>query len=163
VPSGETSPPPRGGVDIRAAQPGEGASLTQLVFESKRFWGYDDAFMERCRSELVVPESDIAAGHVYVAVDEHDEALGVYVVKEVSEGEAELDSLFVSPSHMRAGVGAALLAHAMNEARRDGYATMRLDSDPFAAIFYEREGATLIGRATSKSTGRELPRYEFRL
>jgi GNAT superfamily N-acetyltransferase len=137
--------------------------LTELVFESKRFWGYDDAFMERCRSELEVHESDIAAGCVYVAVDEHDGALGVYVLKGVNEGEAELDSLFVSSSHMRVGVGAALLAHALNRARDDGYATMRLDSDPFAAIFYERRGATLSGTTISTSTGRVLPRFEFRL
>jgi GNAT superfamily N-acetyltransferase len=150
-------------VIIRAASDEEAASLTQLVFESKRYWGYDDAFMERCRSELVVHENDIAAGFVYVATDEHDDALGVCVVRGVSAGEVELDALFVSPSHMGMGVGAALLTHAMNKARAAGNLTMRLDSDPFAATFYERHGATLIGTATSPSTGRELPRYEFRL
>jgi GNAT superfamily N-acetyltransferase len=150
-------------VNIRAARGDEAATLTQLVFESKRYWGYDDAFMERCRSELVVHERDIAAGCVHVATDEHDDALGVSVLKGVGDGEAELDSLFVTPSHMRTGVGAALLSHALNKARLDGYVTMRLDSDPFATTFYERQGATLIGTATSPSSGRDLPRYEFRL
>lgn len=148
---------------VRAASNGESATLTQLVLESKRYWGYDDAFMERCRSELVVHERDIAAGCVYVATGENDEALGVYVVKGVGAGEAELDSLFVAPSHMGTGVGAALLAHAMEKARADGYVALRLDSDPFAAAFYERQGAALIGTATSSSTGRELPRFEIRL
>jgi len=151
------------GVVIRAARLDEAASLTQLVFESKRSWGYDDDFMDRCRSELVVHQGDIAAGSVYVAVDERDDDVGVYVVKGLGQEEAELDSLFVAPVHMGAGVGASLLAHALNKVRADGYMTMRVDADPFAATFYERYGATLIGTATSKSTGRELPRYEFRL
>jgi GNAT superfamily N-acetyltransferase len=149
-------------VIIRPARADESGLLTQLVFESKRYWGYDDTFMERCRPELVVHESDIEAGNVYVA-DDDDAVLGVYVLKGVSEGEVDLDSLFVAPSSMRTGVGAALLAHAQNTARAEGYITMRLDSDPFAAAFYEREGATLVGTATSSSTGRELARYEFRL
>jgi GNAT superfamily N-acetyltransferase len=150
-------------VTIRAARPDEVATLTQLVFESKRYWGYDDAFMERCRSELAVHESDVEAGNVFVAVDERDDAVGIYVVKGRGDGEAELESLFVAPSQMRRGVGAALLTHAMSRARAQGYATMCLDSDPFAATFYEQGGATLIGTATSPSTGRDLPRYEFRL
>jgi GNAT superfamily N-acetyltransferase len=150
-------------VIIRAARSDEVATLTQLVFESKRYWGYDEDFMERCRSELVVHESDITAGNVYVAVDEGDEARGVYVVKGLSDKEVELESLFVASSHTGAGVGSALLAHVLSRASAVGYTTVRLDSDPFAATFYEREGATLIGTATSSSTGRELPRYEFRL
>jgi GNAT superfamily N-acetyltransferase len=148
---------------IRAARSDEGRTLTQLVFESKRYWGYDDAFTERCRSELVVHASDIEAGNVYVAVDEHDKALGVYVTKELGDGDVELDALFVTPSHVGSGVGAALIAHAVNRARSEGYVTMHLDSDPFAATFYEGQGATLVGTATSASTGRELARYEFRL
>ncbi len=150
-------------VMIRPARSDEVARLTQLVFESKRFWGYDDAFMERCRPELMVHASDVVAGNVYVATDEHDDALGVYVVKARGEEEAELDALFVAPSHVGTGVGAALLAHAMGRARDHGFVRLRLESDPFAASFYERQGATLIGTATSSSTGRKLPRYEFRL
>lgn len=148
---------------IRAARPDEVAALTELIFASKRSWGYDDAFMEQCRSDLVLHQSDIAAGHVYVAVDEGDEVLGVYVLQGLGGGEAELDALFVAPLRMGSGVGASLLAHAMNRARAEDYATLRLDSDPFAATFYERQGATLIGTATAASTGRELPRYEFLL
>jgi GNAT superfamily N-acetyltransferase len=148
---------------IRTARPGEAATLTRLVFASKKYWGYDDAFMERCRGELVVHEGDIELGNVYVAVDDDDGAIGVCVVKGRSDGDAELDSLFVAPPRMRMGVGATLLEHALSRARAAGYVTMRLDSDPFATTFYERQGATLIGTATSSSTGRELPRYEFRL
>ena len=47
---------------IRAARSDEAVRLTQLAFDSKRHWGYDDAFMELCRSELVVREGDVHRG-----------------------------------------------------------------------------------------------------
>jgi GNAT superfamily N-acetyltransferase len=151
-------------VIIRRARLDEAATLTQLVFKSKRHWGYDDEFMEQCRSELVVREDDIAAGMVYVAVDGvDDEALGVYVLTMLSDDEAELDMLFVVPSHIGEGVGAALLSNAFDVLRASGRSVVWVESDPFAATFYERAGALLVGTSTSVSTGRELPIYQFRL
>jgi GNAT superfamily N-acetyltransferase len=150
-------------VIIRAARADEASTLTQLVFDSKRHWGYDDDFMERCRSELVVREEGIAQGNVFVAVDDSDdEALGVYVLKTLSDSIADLDMLFVAPSSIGDGVGAALVAHAIDVARIARRAAIRVESDPFAATFYERQGAVLVGTSTS-STGRELPTYEIRL
>jgi GNAT superfamily N-acetyltransferase len=149
---------------IRAARSDEVARLTQLVFDSKRHWGYGDAFMELCRSELVVREVDVDRGNVFVAADEvNDAPIGVYVLRTVSEPEGELDMLFVDPSHIGEGVGAALLAHAMDLARERGQSVLRVESDPFAAAFYQHEGAVLVGTRTSASTGRELPAFEFRL
>ncbi|MFY9782425.1 MAG: GNAT family N-acetyltransferase [Acidimicrobiales bacterium] len=149
---------------IRAARNDEALTLTQLAFDSKRYWGYDDDFMERCRSELVVREEDITQGNVFVSVDETDgDVTGVYILKTLSDSLAELDMLFVAPPRIGDGVGAALVAHAIDLARATGHATMRIDADPFAAAFYEHQGAVLVGTSTSVSTGRELPTYEFRL
>jgi GNAT superfamily N-acetyltransferase len=149
---------------IRAARRDEAATLTQLVFESKRHWGYDDEFMERCRSELVIREDDVVRGVVYVAADDvDDEAFGVYVLKMSSDDEAELDMLFVTPSRIGEGLGAALLSNAFDVVRASGRSLVRVESDPFAAAFYESQGAELVGASTSLSTGRELPVYEFRL
>jgi GNAT superfamily N-acetyltransferase len=149
---------------IRAARSDEAARLTQLAFDSKRHWGYDEAFMELCRSELVVREGDVHRGNVFVVADESSDApIGLYVLTTVSELEGELDMLFVDPSHIGGGVGAALLAHAKDLARERGLSVLRVEADPFAAAFYEHEGAVLIGTTRSVSTGRELPTFEFRL
>jgi GNAT superfamily N-acetyltransferase len=135
-----------------------------LVFDSKRHWGYDDAFMELCRGELVVRESDVNEGNVFVAADDVSDALmGVYVLTTKSAPEEELEMLFVEPSHIGEGVGAALLTHAKGLARERGRSVLCVEADPFAATFYEREGAVLTGTTTSASTGRELPTFEFRL
>ena len=74
-------------------------------------------------------------------------------------GALDLNKLFIEPRHIRSGVGRALLAHAIAEARRRGAV-----ADPNAAAFYERAGAVRIGEAPSDAVpGRLLPLYEVRL
>src|ERR1035437_3996847 len=126
--------------------------LSQLAFESKRSLGYEDEFMQRSRSELVVREEDIVNQRVFVAEGQKgEEALGFYVLKELSEDDAELDMLFVAPEHVREGVGKALMEDAARVARLFGWSVLLIESDPFAAPFYESQGATLVGTAKSKT------------
>ena len=148
---------------IRPARVEETASLTRLALASKASWGYDDDFMERCASELVVRDEHVDDALAYVATDEDGDVVGFYVLKEPAAREAELDMLFVASSHLRSGVGRFLLDDARREARSRGWTTLLIESDPFAAPFYEREGAVLIGTSRSPSTGRELPLFELRL
>ncbi len=149
---------------IRPATIDETDGLTRLAFNSKRHWGYDGEFMERCRSELTVRGDDVREGRVFVAVGAGDaDVIGLYVLRDVGDVRAELDMLFVAPEHLDQGVGRALMAHAVALSRSWGRVTMRIESDPFAAAFYEREGAVLVGWERSASTGRQLPIYELSL
>ncbi len=149
---------------IRLAELDETESLSLLALRSKAHWGYDAAFMAQCRSELVVTEDQVASQLAYVAVDEDsDEIVGFYLLEELAERDAELAMLFVAPQHIGVGIGQALLLHAQSEARRRGWTRLLIESDPFASLFYERQGAVLVGTAKSSSTGRDLPLYELRL
>jgi GNAT superfamily N-acetyltransferase len=56
-----------------------------------------------------------------------------------------LNKLFIEPRHIRGGVGRALLAHAVAEARRRGAEQLTILADPNAAGFYGRNGAVRIG------------------
>ena len=61
---------------------------------------------------------------------------------------------------MGRGIGRALLADACAIARANGTETLRVEADPFAAEFYEHEGARRIGDVPSASiAGRILPLY----
>ena len=79
-------------------------------------------------------------------------------------GALDLNKLFIEPRHIRSGVGRALLAHAIAEARRRGAGRLTILADPNAAAFYERAGAVRIDEAPSDAVpGRLLPLYEVRL
>jgi len=76
----------------------------------------------------------------------------------------DLEKLFVEPQWLGTGVGRALMAHAIDEARRRGAKRLTILADPNAAGFYERNGARLLGEAPSNAIpGRSLPLYEVRL
>ena len=76
----------------------------------------------------------------------------------------DLDKLFVEPQQIRTGVGRVLMAHAIDEARRRGAKRLTILSDPYAAGFYERNGARRIGEAPSDAIpGRSVPLYEIKL
>jgi GNAT superfamily N-acetyltransferase len=149
-------------VIISAARLDETECLTRLALASKRHWGYDDAFMERCASELTVRESDLEAYRVLVA-RKAEAVLGFYQLIPFDESCVELDMLFVEPRFIGEGVGGALMRHAIDVARDDGALTLRIVSDPCAAPFYEHFGAVLVGTSIASSTGRSLPTYELSL
>ena len=108
---------------------------------------------------------DITAGDVWVATGADGQIAGVVALAPGDEpGALDLNKLFVEPRHIRSGVGRALLAHAVAEARQRGAERLTILADPNAAGFYERNGAVRIGEAPSDAVpGRLLPLYELRL
>ena len=59
--------------------------------------------------------------------------------------------------------GEVIDAKPLRRASLLGSSILRIESDPFAAPFYESQGATLVGTAKSTSTGRGLPLFELRM
>lgn len=137
-------------------------SLSDLCFRSKAVWGYDEAFMEACRSELSFHPRDLQLTCVAVAEDE-GRLVGVVQVAVVGD-EADLLKLFVEPEELRRGTGSALFAWAADISRKMGAHRMTIHADPDAAPFYRIMGACDSGRAPSGSIpGRMLPRLTFNL
>jgi GNAT superfamily N-acetyltransferase len=150
---------------IRPAEIEEAAALSDLCFRSKRVWGYDDAFMGLARAALQVPPAQIEAGDVWVATAPDGSLAGVLVLASAEQpATIDLDKLFIEPRQMRAGFGRVLLTYAVAEARRRGANRITILADPYAAPFYERHGARLIGEAPSDAIpGHFLPLYEIAL
>ena len=150
---------------IRVARVDEAPALSQLCFRSKAAWGYDEAFMALVRVALKVSPEQISAGNVWVAAGADGEVAGMVALGPSEEPNTlDLDKLFVEPRQIRTGVGRALLAHSMIEARRRGAHRLTILADPYAAGFYERNGGRLIGEAPSDAIpGRSLPLYEVKL
>ena len=160
---------------IRAARPEEAGELGALALRSKAHWGYDAAFMEACREELVIPPDQVALRRTYVAVSRGSDAdpsapgerreriLGFGTI----EGEppaGELGMLFVDPPAIGRGVGGALFSHLAAVAVEAGFHRLTIASDPNAEPFYLAKGAVRIGGVPSGSVpGRTLPLLAFAL
>jgi len=147
---------------LRPARADEAELLTELCLRSKAVWGYNEAFMRACRTELTLSEADFAKSSLQVAVEEND-VIGMAQV--VVDGEAaDLAKLFIAPSTLRGGVGRKLFEWATAEARKRGACWMWIEADPDAAPFYRRMGAVDDGVVPSGSIpGRVLPRLKLLL
>ena len=76
---------------------------------------------------------------------ENGELLGVGALKEIGPGHGEVKSMRTAPAALGRGVGRAILAHIVAEARRRGYRRLSLETGstaPFAAALrlYQSEG-----------------------
>ena len=121
--------------------------------------------MALARAALEVKREQIAACDVWVAIGTDGELAGVVALGPSWQPDTlDLDKLFIAPQRIGTGVGRTLMAHAIDQARRRGAARLTILSDPYAAGFYERNGARLIGEAPSDAIpGRLLPLYEIKL
>lgn len=155
---------------IRRALPAEAETLTAIALAAKRHWGYPEAWIELWRSELTYTPDSFGhltilcaevGGHVVgvcsLSVDQPEAPPPENLVGAADGGGAEIEGLWIMPAHMRRGIGAALMAHAVAEARRQGARYLRIVADPYAVAFYERLGARRVGTLASRPAGRELP------
>lgn len=150
---------------IRPARIDEASVLSELCIRSKAVWGYDEDFMGLVRLAFKGMQDQVATGNVWVAIGADGEVVGMVALGPGERSDTlDLDKLFVEPRWIRTGVGRILLAYAVSEARRRGAGRLTILSDPYAAGFYERSGARLIGEAPSDAIpGRSLPLYEIKL
>jgi GNAT superfamily N-acetyltransferase len=91
--------------------------------------------------------------HVY---EEQSEILGF---SQVVPG--EILALFVSPASSRRGVGSALMAHAINIARRDRAGSVKLESTLNAVPFYQAPGFGRIRDSMVQRSGIDIPVVEM--
>ncbi len=147
-------------VVVRPAEVSEADRLTAIAHAAKRHWGYPEEHMRLWREELTI-SSQFIRDHVVFCADRGGEVLGFGALKHTDHW--ELDHLWVQPDYHGIGVGTLLFRHAMDRARTDGAAEVRIVSDPNAVGFYEKRGACRVGSVASRVAGRELPVLEIAL
>ena len=149
-------------IQLRDARQNELPALSELCLRSKAVWGYDDAFMIACRTELTLRSDELQSTHIQVAI--RDSAVAGLAQVKVTGTDADLLKLFVEPALLGSGVGRLLFEWATARARGLGAVRMNIEADPGAAAFYERLGARHAGFAPSQSiAGRMLPRMQMEL
>jgi GNAT superfamily N-acetyltransferase len=144
---------------LRPARLDERATLDDICFRSKAYWGYDADFMESVRDQIRVNGEAVAAGRVWVAADATDRPCGVLEVDPLDATTADLALLFIDPEYMRQGIGRALYLKALDLARGLGTRHLVIDADPQAAAFYASMGAVRTGSEPTGYQGRLLPKF----
>jgi len=127
--------------------------------------GYDATFMALARAALEVRPERIDAGDVWVATAADGSIAGIVALGPSEQPHTlDLEKLFVAPRRIRSGVGACCWRTPWPREGGRGARRLTVLSDPYAAAFYERNGAIRIGTAPSDAiTGRMLPLFEIRL
>ena len=147
---------------IRPATVDEAAVLTRIALEAKRYWGYPEHWIKHWESELTISSEYIRDNHVYVHEDD-GEIRGFYALC-VDGNNAELDHMWVTPAAIGSGIGKELFLDAMERAAKLNVNAVEISSDPNAAGFYKRMGATQIGEVDAPvdgQPGRKLPRLKI--
>ena len=124
--TGLRKPAPLTALRIRRARAPEAPELTELSLRSKALWGYDAAFLARCRIAMQVKEANVETQPHYVA--EIDGRIAGFYGFEPLEDGIGLDYMFVDPEFIGRGVGRALMDHAVALARDLGHADSRPSS-----------------------------------
>ena len=146
---------------IRPAATSEASVLTTLALEAKRYWGYPEHWIKHWESDLTISSDFIHDNHVYVA-EENGQIQGFYALIVTGE-KAELDHMWVKPTLIGTGIGKELFLDAMERAAALKVSAVEISSDPNAAGFYRRMGATEIGETDASFDGvtRKLPRLKI--
>lgn len=148
-------------MNIRKAVAEESATLSGIAQEAKRYWGYPEHWLEHWREQLTISPQFVDQHEVFVA-ETDGEIVGFYAL--IAEGNnAELEHLWVAPSHIGQGVGKELFLHAMQVAAERKFSSVEILADPNAAGFYRRMGASRTGESISELDGkpRVLPRLKI--
>jgi GNAT superfamily N-acetyltransferase len=146
---------------IRRASTVDAATLTQIAHEAKRYWGYPENWIQHWESDLTISPDFITNNQVYV-FEQEGQILGFYALC-VDNQKAELEHLWVLPSHIGTGVGKELFLDAMDRASSLDINEIEISADPNAAGFYKRMGARVIGETISAIEGkvRKVPRLKI--
>lgn len=136
--------------------------MSAVALRSKAHWGYDEDFLEACRTELTLDGDEIVRLRVTVA--EQDADLIGFSSLEGEPPEGELAHLFVEPSWIGHGIGRLLWNDVCLRAQSLDFQRLRIQADPGATPFYEAMGARQIGAVPSGSIPeRRLPLLLYQL
>jgi N-acetylglutamate synthase-like GNAT family acetyltransferase len=93
---------------------------------------------------IELPNEQIADGHVFV-VEIDGSIVGFAAILPRTDGDSELDALFVEPEKWRQGIARMLITHCKDVARNQGSKAIHVIGNPHAKAFYSAVGFNLVG------------------
>lgn len=148
---------------FRQGRAEDARQLTELALAAKRYWGYSEAFMQSCAAELhQTPEKIKDPRFTYRVALFEQSIVGFFCIEAMSDDEAELEALFLSPRYIGMGFGRECWQALLLLASHQRITRLSIASDPNALPFYLKMGAKEIGEIPSESIqNRVLPQLEY--
>lgn len=142
---------------LRDARIDDAAMLTRIAVTAKSGWGYSDDLIQLWMPQLTICADSIERQVVIIA--ELDGNGVGFLGLDLEADPPEIDDLWVLPAFQHQGIGRLLLGRACQIACDRGISKIVIVSDPNAAGFYERMGASQIGWHASTLVDRLLPKF----
>jgi len=130
---------------IRAAKPADQKALESLQWRASLNNPGDREALLAHPDAIELPIEQIELGGVFVA-ESAAAIVGFAAILPRSDGDSELDALFVEPETWRQGVGRALVEHCCLAAKGSGARVLHVVGNPHAKGFYEQCRFKQIGR-----------------
>lgn len=112
------------------------------------FQNYPLGLLLQGQSDVKKIEKSLNKGHCFAAFD-GESVVGVYVLRDMKDGSAEILNIAVAENARGKGLGKALLADARDRAGNDGYGELAVtvEIDAAARKFFEQNGFTVDASA----------------
>jgi GNAT superfamily N-acetyltransferase len=96
-----------------------------------------------------LPAAQVQGGRAFVA-ELRGTIVGFNVILRRQDGDADLDGLFVEPSHWGQGIGTCLVQDAARFAASEGATTLHVVANPRALGFYVACGFERVGEESTR-------------
>lgn len=141
-------------IHIRPSTPADGERAVQIwrdaVDATHDFLTPEDRVAIEAEVQSFLPFAPL-----WLAVDAEDHPIGFMLLDDTS-----MEALFIDPAHRGAGIGRALVAHALE--RHPTLTTEVNEQNAQAVGFYERLGFVPVGRSDLDGQGRAYPLIHLR-
>jgi GNAT superfamily N-acetyltransferase len=136
-------------VDIRLARPDDRIKLGTLQRRASLVGNADVREQLLEHPEFFDFDAELIANNQVLVAERGGRILGFATIVTHEGDDAELEGLFVEPSHWRQGIGAALLHAIEREAGAWGANRLHVVANREALGFYEAMGFEIVGETTT--------------
>ncbi len=136
-------------IAIRAAQPHERKMLEALQWRASLANPGDRQALLANPDAIILPADQIENGLVVLA-EAAGVCMGFAAILPRSDGDIELDGLFVEPGVWTQGFGRELVRHCCVLARQMGATHLHVVGNPHALGFYEKCGFETVGQVATR-------------